>query len=97
MIDIEWEVLRCLCVESLQPNRLSCRIWLSLEVGPDPNPFKSSREIPARAVLKKLLKNGVVVKNRRGFCSLANRFWSYRVFRERVLAACAKDKDVGGV
>ena len=76
----------------MRPNQLACDIWLRLDQGCSPNPFKTSEYIPIRSTLNGMLKDGSVVKLRRGVYSLSEDS-RFELFRELMMALCTNEPE----
>jgi hypothetical protein len=86
------EVLRSLRLKPMTPNGLCCDIWIRLEQAPDPNPFKPGDDIRIKAMLNRLVKDGTVVKIRRGVYALSEDS-RYESFRDSLMALCSTEPD----
>ena len=87
---IRMEVHRSLRLKPMTPNGLCCDIWIRLEEGPDPNPFKPGDDIRVKAMLNRLVKDGTVVKIRRGVYALSEES-RYDLFRDSMMVLCENE------
>ena len=87
---IKMEVLRSLSRKPMRLDELACDIWIRLEKSPNPNPFEAPDEIRIRATLKRLLKDGSVVKIRRGVYDLSEDS-RYELFRGEMIERCINE------
>ena len=92
MDNIRLEILRSLSQIPMRPNQLACDLWLRLDQGRGPNPFKTSEYIPIRSTLNGMLKDGSVVKLRRGVYALSEDS-RYELFRDSMMALCTNEPE----
>jgi hypothetical protein len=89
---IRLEVLRSLSRKPMKPTELCSDIWLRLEQAFDPNPYKAGDQIRVKAMLNRLVKDGTVVKLRRGVYALSEDS-RFELFRELMMALCTNEPE----
>ena len=92
MENIKMEILRSLSRKPTTPNQLAFDIWLRLKESYNPNSFKAGDDIKVKQTLKRLFKDGSVVKLRRGIYALSDDA-RHELFRDSMMALCMNEPE----